>query len=248
MLSAYAGWSRYYNIYKWTYPIAQVNYDTIIITHRIALQLPLLSILQVNDDFNLNDIILTRSTLNKITADNIYIFDPILKYIRPRFDADGQRSFPRISKKNVTAILNNQLQPHFFFARLCVEPFFPTSSHTGGIDNHNASTLLQACTLFSFSPPVTTKQYRQHFIQLNIQPSRHINHISSSQWNKFWALSMFSSSRNAWFRAIHGKLPTAQRLHELVPDFRPSNLCQLCLTLVDTPEHFLVKCPARWSV
>ncbi|KAI7851461.1 hypothetical protein BDC45DRAFT_445505, partial [Circinella umbellata] len=58
------------------------------------------------------------------------------------------------------------------------------------------------------------------------------------QWNKFWSLSMFFSVRNAWFRAVHGKLPTAQRLHELVPEFRPSNICQRCFTTVDTPAHF----------
>ena len=156
--------------------------------------------------------------------------------------------FHTSQKKIVTAILNNKIQPRFFFARLCVEPFFPTAGHTGELGNYNASTLLSACTLFSSSSPITTKQYRQQSIQLNSHLTRTLAHISSSQWHKFWALPMFSSSRNTWFRAIHGKLPTAQRLHEIVPDFIPSNLCQLCFTTIDTPEHFLVKCPARWPV
>ncbi|KAI7847662.1 hypothetical protein BDC45DRAFT_451473, partial [Circinella umbellata] len=30
--------------------------------------------------------------------------------------------------------------------------------------------------------------------------------------------------------------------------FQPSELCQLCSTMVDTLEHFLVKCPAHWPV
>ncbi|KAI7854019.1 hypothetical protein BDC45DRAFT_441301, partial [Circinella umbellata] len=27
-----------------------------------------------------------------------------------------------------------------------------------------------------------------------------------------------------------------------------STICQLCFTTVDTPAHFLVQCPLRWSV
>ena len=56
---------------------------------------------------------------------------------------------------------------------------------------------------------------------------------------------MYSSSRNVWFRAVHNKLPTAQILHAFIPDFIPSNICQLCFNSLDTPDHFLVTCPIR---
>ncbi|KAI9494379.1 hypothetical protein BDB00DRAFT_762100, partial [Zychaea mexicana] len=72
--------------------------------------------------------------------------------------------------------------------------------------------------------------------------------IPVANWHKFWAEPMFSSIRNAWFRAVHNKLPTAASLNQIILDFLPTSCCQLCHSMVDTLDHFLVTCPVRWSV
>ncbi|KAG2223385.1 hypothetical protein INT45_002880 [Circinella minor] len=59
---------------------------------------------------------------------------------------------------------------------------------------------------------------------------------------------MFSVGRNLWFRAVDHTLPTSQRLHDLIPEFRITNICQLCHITIDSSSHFLVSCPLRWAV
>ncbi|KAG2226482.1 hypothetical protein INT45_014226 [Circinella minor] len=118
----------------------------------------------------------------------------------------------------------------------------------GDLGNNDASSLLDSCTLLSSVTPINTRLYRQSYTNEHIHCSPRVKGISAAQWTKFWSLSMFSAGRNLWFRAVHRTLPTSQRLHDLIPEHRATNICQLCHITIDSSSHFLVSCPVRWSV
>ena len=204
----------------------------------LALQLPFCSTVTPQDNFDYPEITAQSPTFHNIKTASIYIFDPNLKYLRPRFPGDGRRRYPQISKKIVNSILALKLQPRLFFARLCFDPSSTLASHSGDIGTNDASSLLSSCTLRSSLTPASTRFYRQSYTVGHIHCSHHGNDITAAQWTKFWSLPMFSSARNLWFRAVHRNLPTSQRLHELIPEYRATNICQLCHITIDNPSHF----------
>ncbi|KAG2189846.1 hypothetical protein INT46_009977 [Mucor plumbeus] len=77
--------------------------------------------------------------------------------------------------------------------------------------------------------------------------------ISPSKWQQFWRLRIPINARNTWYRIIHRKITTKQRLHEIQPDiFTP--YCQLCRPRrysrhahppTETNQHFLFSCPKK---
>ena len=74
-----------------------VNYDDIQISHRLALQLPIITTLQPNEDCDFHDFTASCTLIHKLIASNLYIFNPLLQYLRHRFSKDGYLSSPRIS-------------------------------------------------------------------------------------------------------------------------------------------------------
>jgi hypothetical protein len=73
--------------------------------------------------------------------------------------------------------------------------------------------------------------------------------LLSSQWKRFWSISIPLSARTVWYRCIQEKLPTKHRLHPLISDSHPSSLCSTCtLSIEEDDSHFLFSCPPKLAV
>ncbi|KAI9004019.1 hypothetical protein CLU79DRAFT_783318, partial [Phycomyces nitens] len=72
--------------------------------------------------------------------------------------------------------------------------------------------------------------------------------LSLAKWKFFWRINIHHSTRNIWFRALHDKLSSSQRLNQILPVVFPSPLCRICLLSTDTAVHFLYLCPQKWLV
>ncbi|KAG2221276.1 hypothetical protein INT45_000189 [Circinella minor] len=144
------------NILFSTFDRTSVQTDQLVLSPRLALQLPVCSTVQPQGNFAYTEITAQHSTIHKIKTDNIFFFDTNLQYLRPRFPADGHRQYLQISKKIVNSILAFKLQPRLFFARLCFDSSSPLASHSGDLGNNDASSLLDSCTLLSSTTPTST--------------------------------------------------------------------------------------------
>ena len=104
------------NILFSTFDRTSVREDQMILLPSLALQLPCCATVTPQGNFDYTEITAQHSTLHNIKTANIYIFDPTLKYLRPRFPGDRRQQYPQISKKIVNNILALKLQPRLFFA------------------------------------------------------------------------------------------------------------------------------------
>jgi hypothetical protein len=70
-----------------------------------------------------------------------------------------------------------------------------------------------------------------------------------AQWKRFWSIPIPLPARTVWYRCIHKKLPTKQRLHQLIPTTHQSPLCTVCsLATIEDDFHFLFACPPKLAV
>jgi hypothetical protein len=169
---------------------------------------------------------------------------------------------PQISKQIIHLIQSNQLLLHNFvlFNFLPHVPrTLPSTNNNNTNLDHLTSFLLSKISTnfiydsFSFiaSSP-TTAGFKS--LPLSSSPSlSQPNIISMSKWQQFWQLRIPINARNTWYRILHRKITTKQRLHQFQPDiFTP--YCQLCRprrysrhghSLTETNQHFLFSCPKK---
>ncbi|CEP13324.1 hypothetical protein [Parasitella parasitica] len=74
--------------------------------------------------------------------------------------------------------------------------------------------------------------------------------LTASKWKRFWKLEIALNARNTWFRILHNKITTKQRLHSYMPlQFQPHcSICPSSASQTETLEHFLFSCPAKYIV
>ncbi|KAI8638428.1 hypothetical protein BD408DRAFT_351844, partial [Parasitella parasitica] len=76
--------------------------------------------------------------------------------------------------------------------------------------------------------------------------------LSPSKWQQFWHLRIPINARNTWYRFLHRKISSRQRLHGFQPDiFDP--YCPLCHkpnsrrnpAHIENNQHFMYACPQK---
>jgi hypothetical protein len=73
--------------------------------------------------------------------------------------------------------------------------------------------------------------------------------ITFSRWTGLWSLQIPLNARNTWFRIVHDKITTRDRLHKYNPALFTS-LCPHChhLSTTESSAHFLFYCPLKYEV
>lgn len=166
------------------------------------------------------------------------------------------------SKKVLLLIQNNQLTLHKFVLHHFVTQIprtIPTLNSYNNNINALSSFLLSKISNqfntenFSFivSPP-TTSGFKSLPSPAKPPPS---TVLSPAKWQQFWRIRIPLNARNTWYRFLHRKITTRERLHELMPDtFDP--YCPLCprrrnrrtATHKETNQHFMFACPKKLPI
>lgn len=94
-----------------------------------------------------------------------------------------------------------------------------------------------APTLFDAS----TKELRR-FLRPVVDPTK--LHGSPAEWRRFWRASIPHTARTVWWRALHGKLATAQFRFEKWK-IGDSPACPLCDAPTEDIPHMLFLCPTK---
>ncbi|KAK4516930.1 uncharacterized protein ATC70_000258 [Mucor velutinosus] len=68
--------------------------------------------------------------------------------------------------------------------------------------------------------------------------------LTPTRWKTFWSLRIPLNARNTWFRVLHHKISTRERIQSRLKT--PFNAtCTICNSSTETTEHFLFACPLK---
>jgi hypothetical protein len=165
------------------------------------------------------------------------------------------------SKKFIQFIQNNRLTLHQFVLHHFL-PQIPRTVPT--LQSYNTINSLSSFLLskisnqfnaenFSFIvSPSTTSGFKS--LPSPVKPSPPTI-LSPAKWQQFWRLRIPLNARNTWYRFLHRKITTRERLNQLMPDkFDP--YCPHCprrrnrrnTTHKENNQHFLFACPKKLPV
>lgn len=235
-----------------------------------CLQLPLFELLiksihsnhpQFNTFTSPTTVLLHHKTAHQLYGSDIFHFNNTTLHLEFH-NSTTHLPHPTLSKQIIHLIQTNQLLLHNFvlFNFLSHVPrTIPSITNNLNIDVHLSSFLLSKISThfipdsFSFIASSPTTTGFKSLPSIATTPLPPLTIISASKWQQFWRLRIPINARNTWYRIIHRKITTKQRLHQFQPDiFTP--YCQICRprrysrhahSLTETNQHFLFSCPKK---
>jgi hypothetical protein len=88
-----------------------------------------------------------------------------------------------------------------------------------------------------------TRRFRHMVLEATERRLPTTHAIAASSWKAFWALFLHHTQRNVFYRLIHHKIPT--RLHRSQCNSANDPLCAICLTVVESTDHFFFYCEVK---
>ncbi|KAG2218177.1 hypothetical protein INT45_003603 [Circinella minor] len=217
-----------------------INWDDIQITKATALNLPLHSIITINNRVPH----IRRPGFNKLRVVDLFYHDEQRQHLFIREKTDPV-AYPTLLTRFLDDFAHCRIFFKNFFARLCLPPASTNHQYNSIIDGIDFTPFSHLITQHHSIMNYTTKQYH---IDILSHTHNNNNNSQSIKWKLFWQTSMNHSTRKIFFRILHGTLPTASIIYQRTHNFLRTNLCPICQQSIDTPQHFTLQCSSKQAI
>lgn len=249
----------------------QHNFQLCYSTMSTCLQLPLLDLLvhQRPPDYSLSSpfsppstVLQHHTTLRQLKGADIFRFNTERLALEFHHNTNAL-SHRNSSAKAIALIQSNRLLLHNFvqyhFLTLVPRPTNALQAHLNIDTNTSNLSALHSFLQAIIRNPSATSNNRSTISSMSTKYFKALPSsspppppnftLSSSKWKTFWKLQIPLNARNTWYRVLHKKITSKQKLHLYMPS-EYSDKCPLCPAphQIENTEHFLFSCPLKYLV